>query len=129
MRTTLKRGIGRAAAVDANGSSRAVLPPAAVPPITRYQQPVRTRSGWARAGRFFLWLVALVVMVAGGLAGGAYLYYHETVVGGLTAHSKDVKLASKKLDIPLPNQPAIALVVGYDKRLGADAAISGSRSR
>ena len=111
-----------------NGNGRVIAPPAPVAPVTRYQQPVPTRSGWARVGRFFFVLVALVVMVAGALAGGAYLYYHETVVGGLSAHSKDVKLASKKLDIPLPNQPAIALVVGYDKRLGADANISGSRS-
>jgi LCP family protein required for cell wall assembly len=127
MRTTLKRGIGRATAVNGNGQARAIAPPAAAP-VTRYQQPVPTRSGWARVGHFFFVLFALVVMVAGALAGGAYLYYHETVVGGLTAHSKDVKLASKKLDIALPNQPAIALVVGYDKRLGADANISGSRS-
>ena len=126
MRTTLKRGIGRAAAVNGNGNGRATLPPATVAPVTRYLQPVPTRSGWARVGRFFVWLLALVVMVAAATAGGAYLYYHETVVGGLAAHSKDVKIASKKLDIPLPNQPAIALVVGYDKRLG-DAA-NGSRS-
>lgn len=128
MRTTLKRGIGRAAAVNGNGQGHAIMPPAAVAPVTRYQQPVPTRSGWARVGNFLFVLFALAVMAASALAGGAYLYYHETVVGGLTAHSKDVKLASKKLDIPLPNQPAIALVVGYDKRLGADAAISGSRS-
>jgi LCP family protein required for cell wall assembly len=128
MRTTLKRGIGRATAVNGNGNGRATAPPPPAAPVTRYQQPVRTRGGWARVGRFFFVLFAAIVMVAGALAGGAYLYYHETVVGGLTAHSKDVKLASKKLDIPLPNQPAIALVVGYDKRLGADANISGSRS-
>jgi LCP family protein required for cell wall assembly len=78
-------------------------------------------------GRFFLFLVALVVMVAAAAAGGAYLYYHETVVGGLVAHSKDVKLASKKLDIPRANQPAIALVVGSDKRNGKEAD-AGSRS-
>jgi LCP family protein required for cell wall assembly len=126
MRTTLKRGIGRASAVNGNG--HAVLPPAVVAPITRYEQPLYRRSGWARVRRFFFWVLAAVVMAAGGFAGGLYLYYHETVVGGLTAHSKDVKLASKKLDIPLPNAPAIALVVGYDKRLGKDADISGSRS-
>ena len=126
MRTTLKRGIGRAAAVNGNGNGRATLPPATVAPVTRYLQPVPTRSGWARVGRFFVWLLALVVMVAAATAAGAYLYYHETVVGGLAAHSRDVKIASKKLDIPLPNQPAIALVVGSDMRLG-DAA-NGSRS-
>ena len=53
----------------------------------------------------------------GGAAGGAYLYCHQSVAA-VAAHSKDVKLAAKHLDIPLPNQPAIALVVGYDKRHG-----------
>jgi LCP family protein required for cell wall assembly len=114
--------------VNGDGNGRAIVPPAAVAPVTRYQQPVPTRSGWVRVGRVFLWLFALIVMAVAATAGGAYLYYHETVVGGLTAHSKDVKLASKKLDIPLPNQAAIALVVGYDKRMGAEANISGSRS-
>jgi LCP family protein required for cell wall assembly len=127
MRTTLKRGIGRAAAVNGNGNGRAIVP-ATVPPVTRYLQPVPTRSGWERVGRVLFWMLALVVMFVAATAGGAYLYYHETVVGGLVAHSKDVKIASKKLDIPLPNQAAIALVVGYDKRLGKDANISGSRS-
>ena len=72
---------------------------------------------WALVGRFFLGLLALVLLLALGAAGGAYLYYHESVVA-VAAHSKDVKLAQKHLDLPLPNQPAIALVVGYDKRKG-----------
>ena len=46
MRTTLKRGIGRGAAVEGNG--RAVLPPGALSPITVYRQP-EPRS--APAGR------------------------------------------------------------------------------
>ena len=37
MRTTLKRGIGRGATVEANG--RPVLPPGALSPITMYRQP------------------------------------------------------------------------------------------
>ena len=37
MKTTLKRGIGRAA--ELNGNGRAVYPPAVAAPMTRYRQP------------------------------------------------------------------------------------------
>src|SRR5437763_9384523 len=105
MKTTIKRGIGRSAGA-ANGNGHAVLPPAIPSPITRYVQPPRRRSRWAIAGRFVLGLLALVLLLALGGTGGAYLYYHESVVQ-VTAHSKDVKLAQKRLDLPKPNQPAV----------------------
>ena len=115
MRTTIKRGIGRSAGADGNG--KAVLPPAIISPISRYTQPPRKRrSVWVLVGRFVLGLLALVVLVALGGAGGVYLYYHESVKA-VAAHSRDVKIAAKHLDLPpSPNQPATALVVGYDKR-------------
>ena len=116
MKTTIKRGIGRSAGA-ANGNGHAVLPPAIISPVRRYVQPPKRRSRWALAGRFVLGLLALVLLLVLGGAGGAYLYYHESVVQ-VTAHSKDVKLAQKRLDLPKPNQPAIALVVGYDHRHG-----------
>ena len=116
MRTTIKRGIGRSAGA-ANGNGHAVLPPTILSPIRRYVQPPKRRSRWALAGRFVLGLLALLMLLALGSTGGAYLYYHESVVQ-VTAHSKDVKLAQKRLDLPKPNQPAIALVVGYDHRHG-----------
>jgi LCP family protein required for cell wall assembly len=116
MKTTIKRGIGRSAGA-ANGNGHAVLPPAIISPVRRYVQPPRRRSRWALAGRFALGLLALVLLLALGGTGGAYLYYHESVVQ-VSAHSKDVKLAQKRLDLPQPNQPAIALVVGYDHRHG-----------
>ena len=50
----------------------------------------------------------LIVLVAGGVGGGFYLWYHEDLVGNLQAHSIDVKSAAKQLDIPLANQAAIA---------------------
>jgi LCP family protein required for cell wall assembly len=115
MRTTIKRGIGRSA--GANGNGHAVLPPSIVSPIRRYVQPPRRRSRWALVGRIVLGLLALILLLALGGTGGAYLYYHESVVQ-VSAHSKDVKLAQKRLDLPKPDQPAIALVVGYDKRYG-----------
>jgi LCP family protein required for cell wall assembly len=115
MRTTLKRGIGRSAGANGNGS--AVLPPAILSPVNRYTQSRHRISRWALVGRVFLGLLALVVLLALGSAGGAYLYYHESVAA-VAAHSKDVKIAQKALHIVRANEPAIALVIGYDKRTG-----------
>ena len=79
MRTTLKRGIGRGA--GANGNGRAVLPPAVQLPQThtRYRQPSRERSVAGIVAAVLGWLLVAIVTVAVGLAGGAYLYFHETV--------------------------------------------------
>ena len=115
MRTTIKRGIGRSA--GANGNGHSVLPPAILSPIRRYVQPPKRRSRWALAGKFVLGLLALMLLLALGGTGGAYLYYHESVVQ-VSAHSKDVKLAQRHLNLPKPNQPATALVLGYDHRHG-----------
>src|SRR5437867_650494 len=98
MRTTLKRGIGRSSA--ANGNGHAVLPPAVFSPITRYTQPPIRRRGWAIVRRIVLGLLAAALLVVVGGSGGLYLYFHESVAA-VVAHSKDVKLASKHLDIPL----------------------------
>src|SRR5215211_4342254 len=115
MRTTLKRGIGRATALNGNG--HAVLPPAVLSPVTRYTQPPRRRSGWVRVARLVAGFLAFVLLLGLGSAGGAYLYFHQSVTA-VTAHSRDVKIAVKALDVTLPNQPTIALVVGYDHRKG-----------
>jgi LCP family protein required for cell wall assembly len=115
MRTTLKRGIGRSA--GANGNGHGVLPPAILSPVTRYTQPRKGRRPWVIVGRILVGLFALVVLLALGSAGGAYLYYHESVTA-VAAHTKDVKIAQKALDIVPANHPAIALVIGYDHRKG-----------
>jgi LCP family protein required for cell wall assembly len=114
MRTTLKRGIGRGAAVNGNGHS--VLPPGALTPMARYRQPPRGRSSTARriAG-FLLWLGVLVLMVAGGAAGGLYLYGHD-FASATSPHSKAMKRAAKRLDYVSPGKPAVALVLGTDHR-------------
>ena len=49
MRTTLKRGIGRGAAVNGNG--RAVIPPGALSPVTLYRQPPPSKPGVREARR------------------------------------------------------------------------------
>src|SRR3954452_15587939 len=114
MRTTLKRGIGRAA--DLTGNGHAVLPPGVLTPIALYRQPPRGgRSIGRRLGGFFFWLVVLVAMVAGGAAGGLYLYGHD-FASATAPHSKALKRAAKRLDYAAPGKPAIALVLGTDHR-------------
>jgi LCP family protein required for cell wall assembly len=116
MRTTLKRGLGRGAAPNGNG--RAVLPPGASTPITLYRQPERSaRSTAGLIGRIAMWLGIACLVVATGTAGGAYLYFHESVAA-VAATTPAVKKAAKALDVPLPGQPAVALVIGYDARKG-----------
>jgi LCP family protein required for cell wall assembly len=112
MRTTLKRGIGRVAVV--NGDGRAVLPPGVLSPVSRYRQPERRRSAWRTVGRILFVVVALVIATAGGIAGGTYLWEVETLTK--TTPVGLFKKAAERLKVPLPNQPTVALVIGYDHR-------------
>lgn len=122
MRTTLKRGIGRGAA--GNGNGRAVLPPGVLTSMTRYRQPPPAkRTRWGILGRVVLWLVIGVLVVALGLVGGAYLFFHESVAA-VRAHSKDVIEAQRQLaPVPPPNHAAIALLLGYDHRANEAAGL------
>ena len=124
MRTTLKRGLGRAAAPNGNG--KPVLPPGALSPVSVYQQPPssRSRTGWV--GRLFAWLGLVVLVFAAGAVGGIYLYLHEEVAA-VAARTPAVKRAAQQLAVPLPDQPAVALVIGYDHRL-SDGEGAPSRS-
>jgi LCP family protein required for cell wall assembly len=122
MRTTLKRGMGRAATLNGNG--RAVLPPPVLEPMRRYRQPgppPRTTGGtiWRILG----WIVLAIAVVASGIGGGLYLYGHETL-SAIGAHSRGAIAASKDKNLHViasPSEPATALIVGYDARKGADA--------
>ncbi len=114
MRTTLKRGLGRGAAPNGNG--KAVLPPGAVSPVTLYRQPERSsRSRASLLGTIAMWLGIACLVVATGTAGGAYLYFHQSVAA-VAAKTPEVKRAAKQLSVALPGQPAVALVIGYDHR-------------
>ena len=125
MKTTLKRGMGRGAAVNGNG--RAVYPPAVAPPMRRYRQPPPQERGFARvAGKILLWVVVLAVMGAGGVAGGTYLYVEQGIVEALGPRSRDVIEATRRLDIAVPGAPTTALVVGYDKRVGVEESVTGN---
>jgi LCP family protein required for cell wall assembly len=128
MRTTLKRGIGRSAGLNGNG--HAVLPPASLGPVVHYRQP--RPPGRSTAGLFLRmvgWLVVAIAVVLSGLAGGLYLYGHETL-NAISARSPEVKSSEKLLNtVPAPSEPAIALIAGYDRRMGADASsYAGSNS-
>ncbi|HEU5371111.1 MAG TPA: LCP family protein [Gaiellaceae bacterium] len=119
MRTTLKRGIGRGAAQNGNG--RAVLPPGTLSTVTRYRQPTPTTS--TAMGLFWRIVILTLVVVSSlvfAVAGGAYLYFHQSVAT-VRAHTPSVVRAAKTLDVPLPNHAAIALVIGYDHRAGKEA--------
>ena len=116
MRTTLKRGLGRGAAPNGNG--KAVFPPGSTSPVTFYRQPERSpRSRTALIGRIAMWLGIACLVVATGTAGGAYLYFHESVAA-VAAKTPEVRKAARQLDVALPGQPAVALVIGYDARKG-----------
>jgi LCP family protein required for cell wall assembly len=127
MRTTLKRGFGRAAAVNGNG--RTVLPPGVLEPMRRYRQPVPpSRTTRGLVFRILGWIVVALAVVVSGLAGGVYLYGHETL-SALAPHSAGVKKAQGDLaKLPAATEPATALIVGYDKRAG-DGGFTAADSR
>jgi LCP family protein required for cell wall assembly len=123
VRTTLKRGIGRLAA--GNGNGRAVLPPGALSPVTRYQQPEKRRGAWRTVGRIVFIVVALLVAVVAGVAGGGFIYTDENA-HALAPRSVQTAKAAKSLNIPSAGQPANALLIGYDHRPSDGSAPSRS---
>jgi LCP family protein required for cell wall assembly len=128
MKTTLKRGVGRAA--GANGNGRAVLPPGALTPITRYEQPGKRRGLVATLGRILLFLLLAMVSLLAGIGGGYWLEGEQTVVDIDRASRRDpqIRKAAKKLDIALPGRAAIAIAVGQDFRRWAPEEERGGRA-
>jgi LCP family protein required for cell wall assembly len=125
MRTTLKRGVGRGAGLSGNG--RVTFPPSPPSTVAHYQPPPPPRRSRIRLVGKVLLVVLLTLLAVGiGAAGGAYLYFHQSVAA-VRPHSRDVIRAEKSLDIPVAHHAAIALVIGYDHRAG-DAASDPSRS-
>jgi len=122
--------MGRAATVNGNGNGRAVLPPPVVEPMRRYAPPPPPpRTTRSSAARVFGWILLVLVIVVTGLAGGLYLYAHETL-NAIAPHSKEVKQSQKDLaQLPAPSEAAVALVVGYDARAGSEGfGLKDSRS-
>jgi LCP family protein required for cell wall assembly len=118
MRTTLKRGVGRGAAHNGNG--KAVFPPESPAPETqtfnRYRQPPPSSgSALGLFGRIVLVVVLVVTSLGIAVAGGSYLYFHQSVAA-VQAHTPSVVRASARLNVPLADHAAIALIIGYDHR-------------
>jgi LCP family protein required for cell wall assembly len=128
MKTTLKRGVGRTA--DTNGNGRAVLPPGALTPITRYEQPGKRRGIVALLGRILFFLVLAAISLLGGIGGGYWLEGEQTVIDIDRASRSDphIRKAATKLEIPLPDRPAIAIAVGQDFRRWAKDEERGGRA-
>ncbi len=128
MKTTLKRGVGRAS--ETNGNGRSSLPPAGLTPITHYRQPARRRSVMGIIGRVLFFLLAALTSLAFGVAGGYWLDGEQTIVDLDRTSRKDpqIREAAQRLDIVLPGRPAIAMVVGQDFRKWAKEEEKGGRA-
>jgi hypothetical protein len=88
MKTTLKRGIGRSAGAEdngnGNGNGRVAAVSAPLAPVRRYRVEAPRRRGVGRIlALAAAWLFAAVLVVAAGLAGGAYLYLEEGVADAI----------------------------------------------
>jgi LCP family protein required for cell wall assembly len=94
--------------------------------MTLYQaeEPPR-KSALRRVGRLFGWIALVLIVVATGFGGGVYLWLHEAV-GAIKYHGRDTRQVQQQLQGSLPNQPTIALVLGYDHRTGQGSAPSRS---
>jgi len=123
MKTTLKRGMGRGAAVNGNG--RAVYPPGVHTPMKRYRQPEpRRRGAWQVVRTVVLWVMLAALIVASGVAGAAYLKTHQ-FLNAIAPKTKADRAAAKRLDLAIPGQPTVALVIGTDRRKGSQAELTG----
>ena len=92
------------------------LPPGPIGPVTIYRQPEPPRRSRRSLALSILgWAAVVMVVCITGVAGGAYLYLHESVAA-VAPESADVKVTAKRLDLPIAGQPATALVIGYDRR-------------
>ncbi len=114
MRTTLKRGVGRGH--PGNGNGKMQLPPEPLGAVTIYRQPEPPRRSRRSVALTIVgWAATVLVVCSTGVAGGAYLYLHETVAA-VAPRSLDVKATARRLDLPIAGEPATALVIGYDLR-------------
>jgi LCP family protein required for cell wall assembly len=123
MKTTLKRGMGRGATVNGNG--RPMYPPGVHTPMRRYRQPEPPRrDAWQMVRTVVLWVVLASFVVAGGAAGAAYLKTHQ-FLQAIAPKTKADRAAAKRLDLAIPGQPTVALVIGTDRRKGKEAELTG----
>ncbi len=118
MKTTLKKGVSRG---SANGVPS--VPPVPLTTMTRYGG--RRRRGALRlVGTVLGWLLVLVLVTSGGVVGGVALYF-EHGAAATAPSTPEERAAQAVLDsVPAADQPAVAMLIGHDKRAGGDAAIA-----
>lgn len=126
MRTTLKKGTRGGADGNGYGVVPDIVPGLPLEPSPRSSYRMPRRNPLLVIGKFFLWIVVALLVVAGALAGGVELYFDYSVAA-VRPHSKEVIESQKFLAEPTPGQPAVAIVIGYDKRFGPESVV-GSRS-
>ena len=115
--------MGRGATVNGNG--RAVYPPGVHTPMKRYRQPdPRRRGAWQVVRTVVVWVVVVALVIASGVAGAAYLKTHE-FLNAIAPKTRVDRAAAKHLDLAIPGQPTIALVIGTDRRKGRQAELTG----
>src|SRR2546430_16328998 len=110
MKTTLKRGMGRGATVNAN--DRPVYPPGVHAPMKRYRQPEpRRRNAWQVVRAVVLWVVVAAIIVASGVAGAGYLKTHQ-VPNPVAPKTKADRAPAKRLALAIPGPPTVARLIG-----------------
>jgi LCP family protein required for cell wall assembly len=128
MRTTLKKRSRRSA--NGNGAFPPGPPPLLEPPLRVPPPPPSApaalsdrsfyrvrRNPLKLLAKGVMWLVVAVLVAVGALAGGVKLYFDYSVAA-VRPTSEEVKEAVKDLDVLVPGRPAVAIVIGYDKRPG-----------
>lgn len=110
MKTLLKHAVGQSV-------EPLIVPPAAAKPTLYQSEPRSRRTRLRLAVRVFSGLILAAVAAIAGVGGGAFLWFDRSVAT-VEAHSPALKRAAKQLSLPLPGQPAIAMLLGIDTRAG-----------
>jgi LCP family protein required for cell wall assembly len=125
MRTTLKRGTRQSANGNGAFPPGPLPPPEPTPAAAPPPRPPTTVGGRSlyRVRRNplklllkgVMWLVVMVLVGAGALAGGVKLYFDHSV-SEIRASSPEVKAAAQELaEVSGADEPAVALIIGYDQ--------------
>ncbi|HEY2353279.1 MAG TPA: LCP family protein [Gaiellaceae bacterium] len=128
MRTSKKGGRGGSwGVVQPAGQSAA---PALAAPVSVYQSGAPTRSVAGQVLRGFGWFLLVLLVIGAGVSGGLYLYAHQSLqaINGKSdpATARTDPLIKK---LGSPNDPAVALIAGYDHRAGTGSdSYAGSNS-
>jgi LCP family protein required for cell wall assembly len=101
------------------------LPPDAWSVVTLYRVPEAPRRSWPkRIVRGLLFALLGLLVVVFGMAGGLYLWFHQSLAA-IRAHSPAVVRAQKHLNVSMPGHAAIALLLGNNLRAGFERSAGG----